>query len=216
MKFPNDSNMVSTHLLRLVALAVLSVSVASCGLFGDKEEKQPLYYSAEEMPPLQIPDGLDTPTASNALVIYTPVAPLPQREIKTSPPRISSQTAGEEDGSSIQWSSEGAYLLIEDTEESVFRRLGLVIERSGLAVSEAQNDKGYNFDYSHNSSDPDEGFFGKMAFWRHDAPNYSGSYQAVTRPDEESTRVFIKNADGSDADPDAAEHLLAILGERLG
>ena len=216
MKFPSHLRLVSTHSVRLVSLAVLGVSVASCGLFGDKEEKQPLYYSAEESAPLQIPDGLDRPTASNALVIYTPIAPLPKREIKTAPPRISSQSAGEEDGTSIQWSSNGAYLLVEDTEDGVLRRLGLVIERSGLAVSKAQNDKGYNFDYSHNSSDPDEGFFSKMAFWRDDVPNYSGSYQAVTRPDEESTRIFIKNADGSDADPDAAEHLLAILGERLG
>jgi uncharacterized lipoprotein len=55
-----------------------------------------------------------------------------------------------------------------------------------------------------------------MAFWRDKPPNYSGTYQAVTQADGETTRVFIKNADGSDADPDAAEHLLEVLAKRLG
>jgi uncharacterized lipoprotein len=204
------------QMIRLPALATISVLFASCSMFGEKEEEQPLYYSAKESPALELPEGLDRPVSSTALIIYTPLAPLPQREMKTAPPRISSQSTGEGDGTLIRWSSDGAYLLIGDSEESVYRRLGLVIERSGLAMSEISEQKGYNFNYSHTSSDPDEGFFSKMAFWRDDAPNYSGSYQAVTVADSESTRVLIKNSDGSDADPDAAEHLLTILGERLG
>ena len=189
--------------------------LASCGMFGHKE-KQPLYYSAVEGKSLEIPEGLDTPVSGNALIIGVPVAPLPQNEMQTVPPRISSQSSNNKNSSRLQWSSEGAFLLVPDTQASVYRRLGLVIKRSGLAMSDAGVKDGYSFQYRHDSKDPDRGFFSKMAFWRDDPPNYSGSYQAVTKADGENTKIFIKNADGTDADQAASEHLLTLLGERLG
>jgi uncharacterized lipoprotein len=105
---------------------------------------------------------------------------------------------------------------VRDTQASAYRRLGLAIRRSELSLSETTVEGGYQFEYFHDSKDPDRGFFSRLAFWRDDGPNYSGSYQAVTQADGENTRVFIKNADGSEPDQDAAEHLLIILGQRLG
>lgn len=198
-----------------IALAICVLLLASCGLFRHKE-KQPLYYSAVEAEPLQIPPGLDRPTSGGALVIVTPMAPLPKKEMKIVPPRISSQSSGDKDSSRISWSAEGAYLLVEDTKESVFRRLGLVIDRAGMSVSATSMEDGYRFEYKHDPKDPDRGFFSKLAFWRDDGPNYSGTYRAVIQADGANSRVFIKNADGSEADQAAAEHLLSIFGERLG
>jgi uncharacterized lipoprotein len=71
--------------------------------------------------------------------------------------------------------------------------------------------------YEHvQTKDPDEGFFSKMAFWRDDGPDYSGEYLITTEADGENTRIYLKNADGSDADQNAAEFLLVKLDERLG
>jgi len=198
----------------LLATAVCLVLLTSCGWFRHKD-KQPLYYSAVEAEPLNIAPGLDQPTSNSALVIVTPMAPLPQKEMKIAPPRIASQSTGKY-SSRILWSPEGAYLLVEDTKESVFRRLGLVIKRAGMSVSETDPDEGYGFEYSHEPEDPDRGFFSKLAFWRDDGPNYSGAYRAVMQADGENTRVFIKNADGTEADQAAVEHILNIIGERLG
>jgi len=180
------------------------------------KEKQPIYYSAVETQPLKIPPGLDQPTSSSALIIVTPQAPLPQKEMKAVPPRIASESSGSKSGTKIHWSPDGAYLLVKDTQESVYRRLGLVIKRSELSMSNVKLEDGYRFDYFHDPKDPNRGFFSKLAFWRHDGPNYSGSYMAITQSDGENTRIFIKNADGTDADPDAVEHLLNIIGQRLG
>ena len=202
--------------ITLLLLLLGSLCVASCGMFR-KEDKQPEYYHAVETPPLKIPEGLDRPGSSSALVITTPLAPLPQKEMKTVPPRVSSQSSGKDDGSSvIKWSEGGAYLFVQDTPESVHRRMGFVLRRAGVSVSELDDKSGYRFEYWHDSKDPDEGFFSKMAFWRDNAPNYSGIYRAISEGDGANTRVLIKNADGSDCDPDAAEHLLEKLGERLG
>jgi len=204
--------------LRVPAMAVLTsciVLLASCSLFRHKD-KEPLYYSAVEAEPLVIPEGLDRPTSGSALVIVTPMAPLPKKEMKIAPPRISSQSTGDKNESRVRWSAEGAYLLVPDTQESVYRRLGLVIQRSGMSLSDTRLEDGYFFEYWHDPKDPDRGFFSKLAFWRDDGPNFSGAYRATIQADGENSRIFIKNADGSDADQAAAEHLLNIFGERLG
>jgi uncharacterized lipoprotein len=215
MKFPAKVSDKITRLCACAGVVACCLALSACGLFNRKE-KQPIYYSAVEAAALEIPAGLDRPASTNALVITTPVSPLPQREIQALPPRVSSQSSGGKGLMPIRWASDGVYLFVEDSPQSTFRRLGLVIKRSGLSLAEAIGDNAYRFEYWHDSKDPDEGFFSKLAFWRDDAPNYSGIYQAVIRVDGENSRVYITNGDGSDADPNAAEHILAILGERLG
>ena len=51
---------------------------------------------------------------------------------------------------------------------------------------------------------------------RDDVEDYSGAYQVFVRPDGENARVYIKYADGTDCEPDAAEHLLVVIQSRLG
>jgi len=206
--------------LKSVVLALLCcVLLPACGMFGigkEKEPDQPIYYEAAEAPSLQIPEGLDRPKSSNALMIATPLAPLPQRELQTIPPRVASHSTRDNSTTQLKWSAEGVYLLVADSSESVVRRLGIVIPRAGMSLFKTEVPNGYQFEYRHNSKDPDEGWFSKMAFWRDDAPNYSGIYQAVALSDGQNTRIVIKGADGTEVDPIAAEHILGILGERLG
>ena len=217
MKLALNSKAAFGRLKYLFVPLVCIASLTSCGMFGgDKDEDQPVYYKAVEAPSLEIPEGLDQPKATNALVITTPLAPLPQKELQTIPPRVASHSTRDDSSTQLKWSAEGVYLLVEDSPESVVRRLGLVIERAGMALSAMEVSNGYRFEYHHNSKDPDEGFFSKMAFWRDDAPNYSGSYQAITQADGEGTRIVIKGPEGGEVDPIAAEHILGILGERLG
>jgi len=216
LRFPVKKRAITFRLANAAALLACCMLLSACNMFGHKKEKEPLYYSAVETPPLKIPEGLDQPVSGNALVIATPVSPLPQREIPTAPPRVASQSSGNQGVMPIKWSSEGVYLEVKDTQASAYRRVGLVIKRAGLSNVEPVGDDSYRFEYWHDSSDPDEGFFSKLAFWRDDAPNYSGVYQAEVRADGENARIYILNADGSPADPNAAEQLLAILGERLG
>lgn len=205
-------------LITLPVLGLAGVLAASCGIFGKDDEEQadlPEYYHAVETDPLQIPDGLERPTSSTALVILAPPAPLPQKELKTVPPRVTSTSGGDSSRTLIRWGSEGAYLLVEDTLESVQRRLRLVIERSGMSLDELDGAEGYRVEYWHQPEEK-EGFFSKLAFWRDDGPNYSGVYRVFARPDGEKTRIYVKNEDGSEPDSEASEHLLTILGERLG
>ena len=79
------------------------------------------------------------------------------------------------------------------------------------------DDKGvYRFDYYQRFED-EGGFFSKLAFWSRDkSEDYSGAYQTFARADGGMTRVYIKYADGTDCEPDAAEHVLDVIRSRLG
>jgi len=194
----------------LMTIVVLNLGACSSG------NKKPGYYEEVETPALEIPEGLDRPDLSSALVIQTPYMPAPSMILRDVPPRISSTTSGIDANSRLSWSSQGLYLLVEDSPESVYRRLGLVIERSGMQRVRIDEKGIYRFDY-YQQFDDDQSFFRKMAFWSRDlAEDYSGAYQTFTQPEGENTRVYIKYADGTDCEPDAAEHVLAVLGARMG
>jgi uncharacterized lipoprotein len=192
--------------------ALLLTALTACS----SKQKRPVYYDARETNPLEIPQGLDAPDRSKALIINMPPAPPPEMIMETRPPRISSTTSGIDSNSSLNWSPQGLYLLVEDTPESTHRRLGLVIERAGMERIRLDEKGVYRFDYYQEFEDAD-GFFGSLAFWRRDkGEDYSGAYQVFVRPDGENARVYIKYADGTDCEPDAAEHLLDVVRRRLG
>ena len=200
-------------MLRYFALmALLALIVAACSSEARKRE----YYEAVELPPLEIPEGLARPAASGALVINAPPMPLSPVGIETRPPRISSTTSGLDSNSSFTWSAQGLYLTVDDTLDSVRRRLGLVIERAGMQRVRVDEKGVYRFDY-YQSFEDEGGFFRKLAFWSRDKrEDYSGAYQTYAEADGDKTRVYIKYADGTDCEPDAAEHVLAVIRSRLG
>jgi uncharacterized lipoprotein len=195
-------------MLLYLGLALL----AACG----GKEKRPEYYDAMEAPDLAIPDGMSSPVTGSALLIAAEPMPPPAYAMETMPPRISSTTSGLDANSRFNWSSRGLYLLVDDSSESAHRRLGLVIERAGMERVRVDDKGVYRFDY-YQTFDSDDGFFSSLAFWRRNrAEDYSGAYQTFVEPDGDKARVYIKYADGTDCEPDAAEHVLDVIRTRLG
>lgn len=195
-------------LLLYFGLALL----AACG----GKEKRPEYYNAVEAPDLAIPEGMSNPLTGSALLIAAEPMPPPAYAMETVPPRISSTTSGLDANSRFLWSSRGLYLLVDDTPDSAHRRLGLVIERAGMERVRVDDEGVYRFDY-YQTFNSEDGFFSSLAFWRRNrAEDYSGAYQTFVEPDGDKSRVYIKYADGTDCEPDAAEHVLDVIRSRLG
>jgi uncharacterized lipoprotein len=199
-----------------VLAAVLAMSLlGACSSDARKRE----YYDAVETAPLEIPEGMARPASGSALVIGIPRVPLSPMAMETRPPRISSTTSGLDANSRFNWSAQGLYLLVDDTPESVHRRLGLVIQRAGMQRVREDENGVYRFDYYQRFGDTDKSFWSRLAFWSDDGwEDYSGAYQTFARPDPDSekTRVYIKYADGTECEPDAAEHVLDVIRARLG
>jgi uncharacterized lipoprotein len=201
---------VTRSLLPLLLLPL--VLTGACSSDAKKRE----YYGAVETPSLEIPEGLARPTSSSALVIGVPPIPLTPLAMESRPPRISSTTSGLDPNARFSWSPEGLYLLVDDTLESVQRRLGVVFERAGMQKIRLDDNGVYRFEY-YQVFEEEDGFFRKLAFWSRDKrEDYSGAYQVSARADGEKTRVFLKYADGTDCEPDAAEHILDVVRSRLG
>ncbi|MFC1797471.1 hypothetical protein ACFL1V_10315 [Pseudomonadota bacterium] len=197
----------------IVVLSALALLLSACSSDGRKPE----YYDVSGTEDLEIPEGLDRPTSASALRIQYPVIPLSAMALDPMPPRISNTTSGIDPNSRLNWSAQGMYLLVDDDFESATRRLDLVIKRSGMQRIRVDDQGVYRFDYYQVFDKGETGFFSSMAFWRrNNAEDYSGAYQIYIRPAEKKTRVYVKYADGTDCEPDAAEHLLAVLGSRLG
>ena len=204
---------ISTARHAVMLLLIMAAALLSACSSGSKK---PAYYNEEETPSLDVPSGMDYPDTSGAMVIQTPYMQPPTMVMTDIPPRISSTTSGIDKNSRLSWSPQGLYLLVEDTPESVHRRVGIVIDRSGMQRIRLDDQGVYRFDY-YQTFDDNRGFFRKMAFWSRDkTEDYSGAYQVFTQADGENTRVYIKYADGSDCEPDAAEHLLIVVGSRMG
>jgi uncharacterized lipoprotein len=200
---------------RFASYFVVLVLLISAGC--SSEGRKPEYYAAAETDSLVIPDGMDTPVSLSALVIRSPAIPLPSFELDSVPPRISSTTSGIDANSRLKWSAQGMFLLVQDSHESAERRLNIVIERSGMRNTSLDDQGVHRFDYYQEFESFNSGFISHLAFWRKDKrEDYSGAYQVYLRPEGEHTRVYIKYADGTDCEPDAAEHVLAVLGDRLG
>ena len=197
-------------------LAVLSVGfLASCSWFN-KGKDVPVYYGSVDIAPLEIPEGLDQPQFVNPLIVEPrdPNMPAPD-QIELQPPRVAS-TAGQSDVNAwLSWSAEGVYLQVRDSSDSVIRRLGFAIERSGMNLMDKSATGAYRFEYYHVRTQ-ERGFFSKMAFWRDDEPNYSGVYQTAIRADGADTRIYLLQSDGAPAGNSSAEHILAVFMERLG
>ena len=202
--------------LKRTTVFLLSVLLLIAATACSRGQKKPEYYDARETSPLEIPERLSTPDRGRALIIEMAPLPPPAMVMETRPPRVSSTTSGIDANSSLSWSAQGLFLQVEDTPESAHRRLGLVIERAGMERIRVDDKGVYRFDYYQDFEDED-GFFSSLAFWRRDnSEDYSGAYQAFVRPDGENARVYIKYADGTDCEPDAAEHLLEVIRKRLG
>ncbi len=203
--------MISRYACYLLVLVWLIAS--GCSSDGRKPE----YYDSAEAKTLILPEDLDPPSSSSALIIRPSVIPLSSSALESVPPRIASTTSGIDTNSHLSWSAQGMYLLVEDTHESAKRRLNIVINRSGMKNIRQDQEGVFHFDYSQKFEDLNRGFFKSLAFWRRDKrADYSAAYQVYTRSDGDNTRVYIKYADGTDCEPDAAEHVLAVLGARFG
>ncbi len=201
--------------LRIACYLLVLVLLMAAGCSSDGRKRE--YYEAAETESLAIPEDLDTPSSSTALTIGSPPMPLSSSALEAVPPRISSTTSGIDANARLSWSAQGMYLLIDDTLDSAERRLDIVIDRSGMKNIRQDADGIHRFDYYQQFDKIDKGFFSRLAFWRRDKrADYSGSYQVYAQPDGEKTRVYINYSDGTDCEPDVAEHVLAVLGARFG
>jgi len=207
-------------ILSRFGLSILLVSASTaCGLFGDKEKDQPVYTKSRETDALKVPDDLDPPRTDIALVIQgNSAVELTDYPDEPYPPRVSSGSDDDDSDTAVKYGARGPYILIQDSVDSVWRRLGLSIERSGMQIKKADLKRmQYLVEYQASEDKRKSGFFGKMAFWRkRGSGDYSGKYHLILEAQQDATRIYLTDNDNQPARDAAAEEVLGIFQNRLG
>lgn len=109
---------VTPRALVAIALAAVLLSSAGCGWFRGKER----YLDATENRPLELPPGLDRPVVDPAMAVPTVSAVAPAAG--TAPTSVPSAAP-----------AAAASLMLDDTAENAFRRVGLALGRiDGVTV----------------------------------------------------------------------------------
>lgn len=187
--------------LRLPAVAILAVAVGGCSMFGVRSD----YEQARETRPLEIPPELDAPVQSGTMrvpeVSGAPSAPAP-----TSVP--SAIPAGE-----------ATTLAIADGVAGAWRRVGLALERSGVATISARDEAAATFTVSGTTTvaKAAEGGFLKRMFSRDEA----AAPVEVTRvvrivADGGGSVVRVEDEQGQAAGDELARRVIEAIRQRLG
>ncbi|NIP16722.1 MAG: hypothetical protein GWM87_00080 [Xanthomonadales bacterium] len=185
----------------------------ACGLF---KEKPPEYLNSEDGAALEVPEDLDEVRPVRPIAITAPQTRMPMGdELNPGPPRAVA-TGGGDVTAYMAWSAQGAYLKVHDSPANVARRLGTLIEESGMSLLEGSESGEYQFEYEHVRIDT-RGFFRRIFSWGGDeGPDHSGAYRTRIEADGRDTRVYLMSSDGQPAETGSAEHVLGIFMERFG
>jgi uncharacterized lipoprotein len=194
---------------RYVALVLAAALLGGCGLFGSRTD----YSDSREGRPLEVPPDLDAPSTANALTIPqasasgTPATASPApltSELATSPPPV---VAGDD-----------ATVAVSDSVAATWRRIGLALERSGVAEITARDDVAGTYTVAGTTSITRraEGNFITRMF-RSDSVESENVVRVVrVVADGAGSVVRVEDEQGTPVDDDLARRLIAAIKQRLG
>lgn len=207
---------MSQFLSRSLLLLALALMLAACA----GRDRQPLYVQSEEIPPLQIPAGLDQPTIRPTFQVHGAFMPEMAAQHEIRPPRVQPSAIAERSRSQIRFGPRGLFLEVQDEADSVWHRLGLSLNRGGMQVREIRPERQqYAFRFNDDPTEVERGRVARLAlFWRGaEVIDHSGDFIAEVEPiNERATRVLLFDSAGNLVQMDRAEYVLAVLRDRLG
>lgn len=114
----------------------------------------------------------------------------------------------------------GAQLVVDDSFDRAWRRVGLALDRVGFTVVDRDRSKGL---YFVRFADPDtdagrkkdEGWLSKLAFWRSDEKEKPEQYQIVVTELPSKSVVVVQDPSGAPNRTPAADRILALLQGQL-
>lgn len=202
-------------LLHLTCAIVAASLLGGCGYmrskFGNKEDA---YKSSGQARPLEVPPDLDMPNMSGTLVIPERVAAPADASARNVPPSVDATAPGMSTGAAIP----GEGLRVADGVQSTWVRVGLALERSGVAMIEARDADAHSYQIRGSGQVTQRAGWLKrtLTFGRADGRKVQTSVTLGVRvsADGDASRVTIEGAAG-EAEQNAAREILDMLRQRL-
>lgn len=110
-------------------------------------------------------------------------------------------------------------LLLVDSFDRAWRRVGLALDRVGFTVEDRDRSKGTYFvryvDVDATEQDQKEGFWSKLAFWRDDATKKDEQYRISVATASQGSAVEVLDAKGEKSNSPTAGRILTLLQQEL-
>jgi outer membrane protein assembly factor BamC len=109
-------------------------------------------------------------------------------------------------------------LLLVDSFDRAWRRVGLALDRVGFTVEDRDRSKGVYFVRYVDTDAPDKaekGIWSKMAFWRDDGPKKDEQYRISVAGATSGSEVKVLDAKGEKSNSPTAGRILALLQQEL-
>lgn len=204
-------NMMKNSCLAAGVAAAL-VLVAGCGVFP----KQSSYEKVDPGEALEIPPDLDRPDGASALRVpdatYSAVAGASVRQQEQDPlANLNGVRLVELEGEQL--------LALSDSTDSVYRRLGLALDRLGLEVENQDPEAGtYAIAYvDRTARDQRPGVFSRWFLRKKGPADHSGTYQlSVKSHDDNVTLIRVSGEQSGRVADRVLDDVLVPLRDRLG
>ena len=118
----------------------------------------------------------------------------------------------------IEKASDGASrLVVDDSFDRAWRRVGLALDRSGFTVVDRDRSKGLYFvRYSNPDLDPQQkGFLDKLAFWKSKDKDQPEQYRVVVTQADPTSVVTVQDPQGATDHSANGDKILALLQDQL-
>jgi len=219
-------NFVRRNTAALPLVLIAASLLGGCGFLSrHADRKDQAYKESVQSRPLEVPPDLDNPASSSALTIpdarpapapasspAADTAPVGAPPAMASTPAAAPTTAA---GPGVTASADG--LLVSDTVESTFRRVGLALERSGAARVLGSDPSSYAYSVETTGQTTIKpGWFKRAITFGQAGTRTTAKVQlgVSVEPDASGSRIRVSG--GTDeASRDAARALLQVLRERL-
>jgi outer membrane protein assembly factor BamC len=112
----------------------------------------------------------------------------------------------------------GSRLLVDDSFDRAWRRVGLALDRTGFTVVDRDRSKGLYFvRYSNPDLDPNKqkGWLDKLEFWKTDEKEKPEQYRVVVSQGDPSSVVTVQDPAGAEDRSPNSEKILALLQDQL-
>ena len=110
-------------------------------------------------------------------------------------------------------------LLVQESFDRAWRRVGLALDRVGFTVEDRDRSKGLYFvryvDPESDVQNKDPGLLSKLAFWKPSAPDPQTKYRVYVKEGGARTTVQVLSAEGGADQSDTGKKILDLLFEQL-
>jgi outer membrane protein assembly factor BamC len=131
------------------------------------------------------------------------------------------QSTAQPDHARIEKQDGVAKLVVDDSFDRAWRRVGLALDRSGFTVVDRDRSKGlYYVRYADpeadmSKKDREKGFLSKLMFWKTDDKDKPENYRVLVADASPKSLVSVQDANGAQDRSDIADRILGLIRDQL-